>query len=361
MTPLVAAPIILTLTLVVSGIAKLPARAQTVDAMTSLRIPFRRLHPLAAVAVPAAELIAAVLLWVPWVSLQTVVSVGVAVLMATYLVIIARALTFDEEVECSCFGTIASPTVSRTTLLRNILLTLTGVLGVVAAATGQIAVAVSDGLPGLLGWAIALGVTALITVCVMGGVKGSGAGSGAGGDTAAPGGADLADGDVEELDYERTPIPFGALTRQDGTTVTLKELTAERAVLLLLLSYGCGPCVRVLDEIVGWREKLGGMVHVQVVYLQKLENLPEAAIERAGGDPLNDPEANVQRVFGLQGTPSAILLGADGMTAGGPVAGGGDVIEFAEEIIEQIHGAIADGELQVAVDAVEPSADDRSA
>lgn len=348
MSPLVAAPIILTLTLVLSGLAKLPARTETVDAMTSLRIPFRRLHPVAAIAVPVAELVAAVLLWVPWVGLQVMVAVGIAVLMAVYLVIIARALTFEEPVDCSCFGTLGSPTVSRTTLLRNILLTLTGVVGVVAAGTGAIATAVQAAPLTLLGWALALAVACVITVCVLGGVKGPAPAPSGRVDGPATGAVQdgSADGETgEELDYLRQAIPYGALMRADGSTVTLRELATGRAVLLLLLSYGCGPCVRVLDRVEQWREDFGQVLQVQVAYVQKLGTLPPEAIDRAGGDPLHDIEGNVQRVLALSGTPSAMLLGADGLTAGGPVSGGSEVIAFTEEILEQIHEAIADGEL----------------
>lgn len=342
MSPLVAAPIILTFTLVVSGLAKLPARTETVDAMTSLRIPFRRLHPVAAVAVPVAELIAAVLLWVPVVPLQVLVAVGIAALMVAYLVIIARALTFEEQVECSCFGTIASPTVSRTTLLRNILLTLTSFVGIIAAAVGAISNALLIAPLQLLGWTLALAVACAITVCVLGGVKGATSQAGD-----APAGTAPADEDEEgeELDYLRQPIPYGMLEKLDGSRVSLRDLAMGRAVLVLVLSYGCGPCVRVLDRVLEWREALEGLVHVQVVYVQKLEKLSEEAISRAGGDPMHDLEGNVSEVFELYGTPSAVLLGADRMTAGGPVNGGDRVLEFAQEILDQIQGAIDDGEL----------------
>ncbi|WP_270408249.1 hypothetical protein [Brachybacterium paraconglomeratum] len=43
--------------------------------------------------------------------------------------------------------------------------------------------------------------------------------------------------------------------------------------------------------------------------------------------------------------PSAVLLGADGQLAGGPVNGGSAVIEFVREIREQLAEAQAGGEL----------------
>src|SRR5699024_11508016 len=101
-----------------------PAAPQcTEQASSTLRLPLRPLHRTFASVLPVAEILLALMLWIPSVPLQTAVAAATALLMITYLVIIARALTFEEAVECSCFGTIASPTISRLTLGRNILLT----------------------------------------------------------------------------------------------------------------------------------------------------------------------------------------------------------------------------------------------
>ena len=52
MSPALAAPILITMTLLVSGLAKLGSRRATVDAMTSLRLPGRGLHRLVATVLP---------------------------------------------------------------------------------------------------------------------------------------------------------------------------------------------------------------------------------------------------------------------------------------------------------------------
>ena len=348
MSPLIAAPLLLTLTLLISGVSKIPARTETVDAMTSLRIPWRRLHPLAAIAVPIAEIVAAVLLWVPWVPLQVVAAVGVATLMAVYLVIIARALGFEDQVECSCFGTLASPTVSRSTLHRNITLTVLGVLGVVSAATGTTAQALTQTPLSLLGWLLALVVTLALVVFALGGVNGADARPTGdalrAGDTAEP--QPVGDGEgEEELDYERFTIPYGALEKADGSLITLREMAQHRAALLLHLSQGCGPCVRVLDQVQQWRQQLDPLISVHCIFRQPHRELRPETFEKSGGEPLHDPDANVQRVFDVEGSPTAVLLGADGLTAGGPVIGGAQVQQFVEEIIEQIALARADGDL----------------
>src|SRR5690625_6786598 len=144
MSVLLAAPLLLSLTLLVSGLAKLGAREGTEDAMASLRLPLRRAHRAVATVLPVAEIVLAVTLWIPVAGLQIAAAAVVAALMVAYLVVIARALGFEETVECSCFGTLASPTVSRSTLGRNLVLRGLGVLAVIAAISGVMTQAVLE-------------------------------------------------------------------------------------------------------------------------------------------------------------------------------------------------------------------------
>jgi hypothetical protein len=63
---------------------------------------------------------------------------------------------------------------------------------------------------------------------------------------------------------------------------------------------------------------------------------PDEASARAAGEHAHDlsawePELNVRRVFSV-GAPAAVLLGADGYLAGGPVAGEDDVAAFVEDV-----------------------------
>src|SRR5699024_523972 len=135
MSVLLAAPLLLSLTLLVSGLAKLGAREGTEDAMASLRLPLRRAHRAVATVLPVAEVARAVSLGMPGVGLQIAAEAVVEAVMVAYLVVIARALGVEETVECCCFGTLASPTVSRSTLGRNLVLSGLGVLAVIAAVS----------------------------------------------------------------------------------------------------------------------------------------------------------------------------------------------------------------------------------
>lgn len=360
MTALVAAPILLTITLLTSGFAKLGGqtkRRATEDAMISLRLPMRSLHPLAAAVVPPAEILLAILLWIPVPAVQTVAAALTLALMAAYLVIIGRAMTFGEAVHCSCFGTLGSPTVSRATLWRNILLTALGILAVIAAVRGDIAAAVLEQPGELAASALAILTATALAVLAMGGLRPEAAAgdaaatssdsraatAGAPDPTSAHAPLDAQDGALDdeddELEYERLPIPFGMLVeRVDGvdTHRSVQTLLQEKAQLLIWVRPGCGPCVRTIAQMGAWRERLGPMVELRAMFAQPLEHIPADALESAGSTSSYDVEGNLATAFSAHGTPSAVLLGADGLTAGGPVVGGPAVEEFVEQIIEQL-------------------------
>ncbi|MGP9683460.1 MULTISPECIES: MauE/DoxX family redox-associated membrane protein [unclassified Brachybacterium] len=370
-TVLIAAPILLSLTLLISGLAKLGARQGTEDAMTSLRIPLRPFHGSIASVLPVAEIVLALILWVPAVPLQVMVSLLVAALMLTYLVIIARALTWDETVECSCFGTLASPTVSRVTLGRNVLLSALALLTILSAASGSMTAVLVQQPLSLVNLGVVLLLAVVLTVLSLGGTtpeaeEGSPAAgargpagerapaAGAGASASARAGVGTPvhdeseiDDEGELLDYERDAVPAGVLQRPDGSLVTLRVLSAQQAALLVFVSEGCGPCERVLDEVPGWITTLSPFMQVKTVFSRPLEKLRERTLARVGDHALHDPVFSAREALGSRGAPSAVLLGADGMLAGGPVTGGSDVIAFVQEIQEQLQSAQADGELPI--------------
>lgn len=353
-----AAPLLLSLTLLVSGVAKLGAREGTRDAMVSLRLPARPLHRAVATALPVTEIVLALALWVPVAAVQVAAAVLVAALMLTYLAIIARALGFEEQVECSCFGTLASPTVSRSTLARNVVLSVLGIVAVVAASTGQMTRTVLESPLALLGWGGALAVAIVLTALALGGRDSADSSGSAGPAGRARAGRPSPEGEPlvrdpqssspeeeDELDYERAPIPAGVLQRADGSLLTLRQLTAQQAALLIFVSEGCGPCERVMDHLPDWTPSLAPFMQVEAVFRRPVDVLRERTAQRVGEHALHDPQFSAREVLGAKSAPSAVLLGADGLLAGGPVTGGSDVIEFVDEIQEQLAAARQDGDL----------------
>ena len=332
MAVLLSAPILLSITLLISGLAKLGAREGTQDAMRSLRLPLPTMHASVASMLPVTEIVLALAIWIPAPPLQVLLTGLVAALMLAYLVIIARALTFEEQVHCSCFGTLASPTVSRTTLVRNVLLSVLGLLAVVAAASGAMTTLLVQAPMGLIGLGIALLIAIALTAATIGG---SVAETDADAPTApAPAAADPDEDEL--LDYERSPIPAAVLQQPDGRLITLTQLTAQRAALLVFVTEGCGPCERVLDHAEEWIGELEETLQVRFVFSRPLDQLRERTTDRVEGHALHDLQFTARTALGGASAPSAVLLGADGQLAGGPVNGGSAVIEFVQEIREQL-------------------------
>ena len=136
------------------------------------------------------------------------------------------------------------------------------------------------------------------------------------------------------------------LQQADTRLITLSQLAGERAALLVFVSEGCGPCERVLDRVPGWITELSPVMQVKVVLSRPLDQLRERTLERVGANALHDLQFSARKALGGRTAPSAVLLGADGLLAGGPVDGGGAVIEFVEEIRQQLDEAQRNGELQ---------------
>jgi uncharacterized membrane protein YphA (DoxX/SURF4 family) len=319
--PVAALVVALTLAavLLTSGLAKLRDARATRDAFDALRVPPVVPADLAAPALPWIELALAVLLLVAPATGLVLVAALVLLLMLVYTALIGRALGFDEPVTCSCFGSIGRHDVDRTTLARNVVLTALAAVVLWFAADGGSVPSVFGALDGG-GWA-ALAATfaaAAVAVLVLGGPS-----------TSSP----TAPGDADLLDYERQAIPYGALTLHDGMTTSLVQLATTRARLLVVLNPGCGPCVRTAERLDDWTARLAPAVGVVAIY-------PDEASARAAGEHASDlsawePELNVRRVFSV-GAPAAVLLGADGYLAGGPVAGEDDVAAFVEDVLVEL-------------------------
>ena len=302
--------------LLTSGVAKLRDRVATRDAFDALRVPEVVPREAAAIALPWLELALGVLLLAaprPWL---VPVAVGVLVLMLAYTAVIARALGFDEPVTCSCFGSIGRHDVDRTTLVRNLLLTVLAAALLWSALAGGSTPGAVAGLDASGWWAVAAAVAAAaVAVLVAGGPSAAGPGS-------AP--------DDELLDYDRQPIPYGVVATRDGRTATLRELAMTQARLVVVLSPGCGPCVRTAERLDDWAARLSPAVGVLAVYPDVSSAATQA--QHAADLSLSEPDLNVRRLFSV-GTPAAVLLGADGFLAGGPVFGEDVIAEFVDDVL----------------------------
>lgn len=319
--PLLLPPLVLAGLLVLSGGSKVRHPEATRSAFGELELPKALTDSPAPRALPWAEILLGVALLLAPPPLAVPVAVLALLLFVAYLLVIARALGFDRPVVCACFGNLGLGEVTQRTLVRNVLLVLLAGL-TVWSVTAEASVAARLLEAGTSTWAwVGLVLLAGATlVASFGGAKG-------GPRTSSSGQAGTPTDDAE-LDYVRQPFPFAALEDEDGTTVTLHDLASEGAVLLVFLSPTCSSCRPVLERLPGWAGELGP-VRVRAVVSQPLA----PAVEKAPtltGLALRDRQGLTARIFRM-GTPGAVLLGGDGLLAGGPVQGGA-VLDLYEEI-----------------------------
>ncbi|MGC5615908.1 MauE/DoxX family redox-associated membrane protein [Georgenia sp. Z1491] len=276
-----AAVLSLTVVLLVAGAGKL-ARPPDPVHMDVLGLPrglqrygFVRTHAVAEIVLALALLGAPG----PWLA-----GVGTVVLLLTvaYLVVALRAWRSPEPLACHCFGQDDDRPVGPLHVALNALLVLAAGGAVAAGATGWWAV--DDLHPAILG---AAGAIALVVHLWGSGEEGSG----------------------RVQPYLRRPIPAGQVV-VDGVRRDLTELAAQRAQLLVRIPRLGKDAEHLRTALPDWRRRLP---HVDVRVTQG----------DAGG---------AYRRLGLTGAPSAVVLGSDGLLAGGPVVGADLVRDLVDEL-----------------------------
>ena len=336
MTPLLLCTSILVVTLTASGIAKAKDPSSTVEGILNLGLDSVAPLKLTPAVLPWAELVlAAGLLLAPG-PLFPVFAIASCALMVFYLVVIARALATGRTEGCNCFGKKSAAPVSRYTLIRNIALTIAGILTVVASFVGGKALVYE--LVGLNGsgwlWAVGAGLIALTLWAIQ---RGESLAEPAPDipEVVLPSAAD------ESEDYVRVPIPYASIYTTDGRVTTLRDMSRVQARVLFFASPTCGSCTPILKTIPRWQKLLPqlGLHPVfsseeKIHQAHKLEKLDE------GVEALVDPKHAAMHNFG-RGTPMAVILGSDGMLAGGPVAGTSDVKQLMDDLLVEF-GAIKD-------------------
>ncbi|CAN7466226.1 hypothetical protein LJR027_002961 [Terrabacter sp. LjRoot27] len=315
---LALAPVILAVVLVVSAVGKLRSPSASAEAFRDLRVPAPLSGRLVVEALPWGELLLAALLLLVGGTVGTVAAVAALLLFTAYLVLVVRALGFDEDVECACFGEFAPGRITRRTVVRNAWLVALAVTAVGVATQGSsVVVRVADGR--LPWWWLVAAVAAALTTWLVAGQ--------------APAqqerGVDPTAYADEEGDYVRYRTPALPVTLGDGTTTNLRALSSARAQLLLYVSDTCSSCEAVIAAAPGWSEELTPL-DVRLV----LRNDPDQTQLTSSDEPqtVHDREGLLVDTFGVHGTPSALLLGADGLLAGGPVVGVDNVKDFVTDI-----------------------------
>lgn len=319
----ISLPLVLAAVLIASSVAKLRT-PDDLSGWAELGVPralrrewLMRFHPWAEGALGVALAVLG-----GW--LGVLAALVAVVLMAAYAVLVARVASQSTDASCACFG--SRKRVTGMTVARNAWLTvLAAGTASVIWVTPLLGGALAAGIPELA-WLVALAVSAVTTALILW-------------PEAEPGEVvgrediQVVASAEDDLEYIRTRTPAIPVAVADGTAATLRSLSAERPLLLLALSSACGACETVMERRATYRELLPE-VDVRVLLTQPATSLWTEHVEPQSVHDVND---YVRESLGYGGTPSAVLLGADGLLAGGPVTGDRAIDRFVDDIYESLH------------------------
>lgn len=333
----IVAPLVLIAVLGFSASAKLGQGESLRSIIANLRLPMSILPPWLAKAIPAIELVLCVGLLAPWAPVFLVFALATLVLVVVYWLLIAKGMTITPRPSCGCFGNAGDHRISGRTLLRNTLLVGCAGAAVALAASGRtVWTLLGKADAGDWIWLGLAAVACVVTALVFGGSNAM--------PWARP--ASTPSHDVnpaetviaeegEEDEYLRSVTPEAILIDPESGPLTLRELSMQRAQLLILVNCYCGPTHEAANALGGWADRLQAldvrMVFATEYRAEALSNPPER--------PLLDHAAVAWRTLGVQQSPAAVLLGADGYLAGGPVHGMIEINGFVDDIEEQLNEA----------------------
>src|SRR5215208_3515428 len=339
---LLIARLVLAAVFSLAGLAKLSDLKGSRQAIIDFGVPSSIAAPLGLV-LPVAELsVAATLLpastaW--WGAL------GALALLSVFVVGITYNLARGRKPECHCFGQLHSAPAGWKTLARN---------GVLAAIAGFVLWAGYEGgaAPSALSWVGALSTAQLLALLVGVLVLALLAGQWwflvhllqqngrllvrleAVEATLAEGGSVLAtsqNGTPVRQEAEGLPVgseaPDFSLSGLYGETFTLEALrTPGKPVMMLFTDPGCGPCNAMLPEVGRWQEEHREKLTLALVSRGEMEENKTKAQEHALKNVVLQKDWEVSESYEIRGTPSAVLVSADGKVAS-PVAGGDEGIK----------------------------------
>jgi hypothetical protein len=326
---LVSAPLIVAAVFVFSALGKRRDPRRAAAAFDALKVPDTLAHEWMRTAHPWAELLLALCLVVTS-GIPAVLTATIATVLAVaYLVLVLRAAQRPEPTDCACFGAARSEELSGWTVMRNVLLLGLSGLCVWAATDGRSPWQRAGELGPEVWWLGAIVAAVLMTTLILYPSSSKPAIE-----------AEDSMGDQALEDYERSEIPHAPVTMADGRVLSLRELAGSRPQLILAVSGYCSSCLPTIEAAPDWRERLPE-VDIHLLYASDLPAIGDdmASSTRSAPQDLYDTKRFAYEALRLHGTPSAVLLGADGMLAGGPVAGHDSISTFVADVEAELVGA----------------------
>jgi methylamine dehydrogenase accessory protein MauD len=340
----VSAPIasaVLAAVFALAGLAKLLDRAGSREAARSFGAP-ERLSGVVAVGLPLAEVAIAVLLLPA--ATRAYAAAAALVLLLAFCVAIAVAMARGRAPDCRCFGQLHSRPAGWGTLARNAVLAALAAFVAVAAWNDPSAGAV-EWVARLEGgeWLVLVLALTLTAVLVAGGLvilhllrsygvlltrldRVEARLREAGFELEEP-------DDIPRLGLEPgSTAPAFWLPSTDGDRLALGDLLAPgRQALLLFTSPSCEPCRLLMPDVARWQREHADELTVALLSDGDPERVRADAAEHGVVNVLVDETLAAYEAYGANGTPSAVLVDADGTIASWLAAGG----EWIETLVEE--------------------------
>lgn len=332
-TFVLAVRLVLAVVFATAGVAKLLDLPGSRRALADFGVPGRAVRA-GAVLLPLAELATAVALLFPpsarW------GAVAALLLLLAFVAGIANAMSRGKAPDCHCFGQIHSAPAGRGTLARNAGLAGLAVV-VVAAGPGPAITTWIEARTGAelaaAGLAVAAAVLAMLSLWLF-----------------LENRRLRAELDDAQADLAALPpgLPVGAeapsfaLEDVDGETVTLEGLCARgQPVALMFVGPSCGQCWMMLPHIRRWQETLSDRITVAIVSVGTAEQNQDIIDEHGFVKTFLHGGGDVLDAYRVDGTPSAVMVSADGRIASS-LARGSAPIEPLVRLTIQRGGASAE-------------------
>ncbi|WP_018155596.1 MauE/DoxX family redox-associated membrane protein [Demetria terragena] len=291
-----------------SGVAQLASPAAHHAALRSLRLHRTLSTALAARLWAVAEVAVALTVLAspaPWSGIAAIAAVG---MFLVFIVVLGRALRFEEPAHCACFGRFDDQPVGPATLTRAFGLLALSVIGLSGSQNGSVIQRASN-LTSPDAGLLQLGLLLAGAIVVL---------------------------EVMARQRHRTPIaaappseptsdvlPEAYLLDLFGARHDVRTLVHEDRAVLIFLSTTCSACLAVAHEVPTWREDLRSHgVDLRVV----IADAPGAALghfPQLGAYLHQDEGEALADHLGLDILPAAVYVGRDGKpeVSDGPAEG----------------------------------------
>jgi thiol-disulfide isomerase/thioredoxin/uncharacterized membrane protein YphA (DoxX/SURF4 family) len=304
----------------VAAVAKLADPRGSARALSELGLPSALTTP-ARVLLPVLELAVALSLVVP--ALARVGAAGALVLLLMFSAAAAWALAHGRRPDCHCFGGLHSRAIGPGLLVRN---------GLFSAVAGVVVwYGPGDGLSWWLSpltpvvAVVIVGLGALVTAQAWLAIN-----------LLRQNGRILMRLEVHPgLDPSAGPaagLPIGSRAPEFPLLDVAGHLTtgaslpdAAPVMVVVFTAPGCGPCHALLPELASWQREHAGRLGMAVISHGSADQAESIAAEYELSGMLADPSGATARAYRVHGTPTAVLIDAQGRIAS-PLTEGPDAI-----------------------------------